>query len=173
MKIVDIPHIPLGVSDLPSAFDKVFKEETLRAIHGNDLISVSPWVQRESHAGGEKRRIVLHHPVHKIPEEIRSMALGTKASWVKISTKQTVNRSNVNASSWEVKNIVSIASVGSELVQVSPTFYLERRDGLIYLSGRVEHKVFLPPPFKRTAEDAMVEETSVNLEKYTKHFTGR
>jgi hypothetical protein len=170
MLTVDVPPIPLGVSDLSSAFDKVFDEGTLRAVHGKDLISVSPWVARETHAGGEKRRIVLHLPMHDVSEEAKGIAshvLGKKVSSIKMTTKQTVNRSNLRASSWEIHNRVSIASLGSEIVHIIPTFYLERRsDDQVYLYGRVEHKVFLPPPFKRTAEEAMASETRLNMAKY-------
>ena len=134
MLTVEVPPIPLGVSDLPSAFDRVFNEDTLRAVHGKNLISVSHWVSRETHAGGEKRKFVLHLPVHDVSEEVKGVAshlLGKKLSTIKMFTKQTVNRSNLNASSWMINNRVSIGSLGSEILHIVPTFYLDknREDG--------------------------------------------
>lgn len=170
MLTVEIPPIPLGVTDLDSAFEKVFCEKTLRGVHGEDLVSVSPWVPRVS--GGEKRRIVVHVPLHKeMPEEVHGFIhnlMGKKTKWIKMTTKQTVNRGNKRASSWEILNRVTLASIASELVHIAPVFYLERREDQVYLTGRVETKAYIPPPFKKLAEETIANETTSNLAKYSK-----
>lgn len=175
MRIIDLHPIHLGVSDLSTAFDRVFKVDTLRAVHGSDLVKVTPWVNRESKVG-EKRKIVLHHPLRFVPEEVRCFVnniFGKETSSVKMTSKQTVNRSNLNASSWQINTDVSISSIGSNMLLISPTLYLERRDGQIYLSGRVEHSAFLPSPWKKMVEDAMARETQYNLDKYVDVLTCR
>lgn len=167
MQIVEIPPIALGVKDLESAFEKVFRVETLHGVHGDDLVSVSPWIPRIT--GGEKRRVVVNAPLNNVPEEVHGFVhklMGKKTQWIKMTTKQTVNRSNPHASSWEIQNRVTLASIASELVHIAPVFYLERKDDQVYLTGRVEAKAFVPPPFKRAVEDAMANETRANLIKY-------
>lgn len=169
MRLVEIPPIPLGVKDLDSAFELVFKEETLRGVHGEDLVSVSPWVPRIS--GGEKRRIVVHVPLSaRIPAEVHGIVqklTGKNSKWIKMTTKQTVNRGNKLASSWEIHNRVTLASIASDLVHITPVFYLECRQDQVYLTGRVEAKTFIPPPFKRIVEETIVNETQTNLSKYS------
>jgi hypothetical protein len=168
MQIFEIPPIPLGVNDLESAFDKVFREETLRKVHGDDIVSVSEWVPRISR--GVKRRIVVRAPLHNnIPEEVHGFlheVLGRKAKWIKMTTKQTIDRSNEQATSWVIHNHVSLSSIGSKFVDIVPTFNLERREDQVYLTGRIEHSVHLPPQLKRMIEDMLAEEARLYLEKY-------
>ena len=168
MQIIEIPPIPLGVKDLESAFDKVFREETMRGVHGDDIISVSEWVPRISR--GEKRRIVVHVPLRKnIPEEVHGFLhnlMGRKAKWIKMTTKQTVDRSNQDASSWIIHNHVTMSSIGSKFIDIVPTLHLERREDQVYLTGSIENNVCLPPQMKRLAEDLLAEEARLHLEKY-------
>ena len=177
MIVVDIPPTSVGTTacSMREAFDRVFDVEALRHVHGDDLIEVTPWRPRRRRGDGEKRTIVVAVPMDDLPQDLRGVVatlVSGQAKSILVQTKQTVDRSDPNATAWEVHNRVRIANlVGSDLLRAKPTFVLRRGDdGVVRLSGSVTHHATLPPPFHSTAERFMAQQTRVNLDKYIGYF---
>ena len=138
-----------------NAFDMAFGEDTLRKLHGNDVV-ITPW--------DERNRLVLKFTINMehVPTELRRIFCGSR---MRVTAKQQLVREEGRC---EVSSRMKMHIMGAELIRVRPRFTLkEGPEGLVCMEGCVDHAAMLPPPVNAIAEAFMYNSSKEQLSRYS------
>jgi hypothetical protein len=158
MKEVIVDKTPIGPFTLSNAMHVVFGLPTLTMAHGPSL-KLSSW-QRDEASGTARRTVRYTMDVSAVPPPVRRFFCGKQ---LRITSRQTLTETPCEA---VVSNKVRMHFLGAELFHVKPKFVVSVENGTAYLSGRVEHHAFLPPPLSHVVEDFMALHSRLELKKY-------
>lgn len=149
-----IPEYDLGIHPMEKAFEVVFSDETIKASHGDTLVT-TPW---------EDGFRIAEYVVN-----IESIPWGLKHIFGAQSIKVTVNQHlTKNENIWRVDNDIKMHFIGARFFKIKSYFTLtERDDHHIYLSGSVNCNAIIVPPLNRVAESFMISQCKNEIDKYT------
>ena len=155
MKEFSVSNFPLGNISLEEAFHKVFSPDSLRRIHGTDMM-ITDWNHKL------ERSFQFFVDLPQIPNEIKRFFCGSR---LKITTKQQMTKTENNI---QVKNKIKLHVLGAEFVSVRPTFYLHHENKRSFLSINIEHRARFPPPLNKIIEGFMTHTSERAFETFTR-----
>lgn len=165
MRQLDVPETPLKVPDMPAALQAVFGKDTLRQVHGDDVV-VTDFVPGT--AGLPVRTVEFKVACGRVPAPIRRFVCGDR---IPVTARQTLLQPS--AEEWIVTNHIQVHCPGSGLFRMTPEFRLTKTRKGIVLSGRVRHDASLPPPLSWVAERFMCRHSTHHLRHFANVLRAR
>jgi hypothetical protein len=158
MRVSDVPATSIGRFDsMHDAFDHVFGQSTLTAVHG-DTLKCSAW-------NLDRRRFSFVMGIADLPSCLSRFVAARK------TMRMTVHQHRDFAPCESVvtmRSKVKMHFLGAELFRIKPTFVLRQVPGecAYAISGRTEVNVLLPHPLKGIAESFLVNRSTEELKRY-------